>query len=102
MNYAFHRKFLRPREVHNDDGFDVEFKGMETVRYSEPGRSVTFCAEPAIIEQGQFKGRRGWLVAISKPTARDDGTPLTESELKLVQERGRDALRFMGVPHIAD
>jgi hypothetical protein len=102
MTYAFHRKFLRPRAVRNDAGFEVEFKGMVNVRYSELGRSVTFPAEPAILEQGEFKGAHGWYVAVSKPTNWDDGTPLTKPERELVQERGRDALKFMGVPHIAD
>jgi len=101
MTQAFHRKLWRFRAVRNDAGFEVEFKGMVRVRYSEPGRSVTFCAEPAVIEQGKFKGRHGWLVAISRPTKWDDGTQLSETERVLIQERSKDALEFMGVPHIA-
>jgi hypothetical protein len=99
MPHAFHRKLLRPRAVRSD-GFEVEFKGMVRVRYSEPGRAVTFCAEPAIIEQGEFKGSHGWLVAISQPTKWDDGATLSEAERALVQERSREALKFMGVPHV--
>lgn len=101
MAYLFHRKILHPRAVHNDAGFDVEFRGMVSVRYSEPGRSVTFRSEPAIIEHGEFKGQHGWLVTISKPTNWDDGTPLSESERQMVQKRSKDGLKFMGVPHIA-
>jgi hypothetical protein len=101
MAYAFHRKFLRPRAVSNDDGFEVEFKGMLKVRYSERGKSVTMWAEPATIQSGEFKGRRGWIVSISRPTKWDDGTPLDEPERSLIQERSRDALKFMGVPHVA-
>ena len=102
MAYAFHRKLLRARAVRNDAGFEVQFEGMLRVRYSEAGRSMTFPAEPATIEQGEFRGKRGWLVAISQPTKWDDGTLLRETERKLIQERTRDALRFMGVPHVAD
>jgi hypothetical protein len=101
VNYTFHRKFLRFRAVRNDAGFEVEFKGMQRVHYAEAGRSVTFWAEPAILVHGEFKGRRGWLVAISTPSNWDDGTPLSEAERKLIQERSRDALKFMGVPHVA-
>ena len=101
MASAYHRKILRPRAVRNDAGFEVEFKGMFRVRYSEPGRSVTFSAEPGIIEVGQFKGQWGWHVAISGPTIWDHGVPLSEAERKLIQERSRDALKFMRVPHIA-
>jgi hypothetical protein len=61
---------------------------------------VTFWSEPIIIETGEFKGRRGSTIAISQPTNWDDGTPLTEPERSLVQERSRDALKFMGVPHV--
>ena len=101
MSYTFHRKFLRPRAVRNDAGFEVEFLGMVKVRYREPEKSVTFWAEPAVIEQGEFKGKNGWIVAITRPTKWDDGTPLNESEHKLIQGRTRDALKFMGVPHVA-
>lgn len=101
MTYSFHRKFLRPRAVWNDEGFEVEFVGMFRVRYSENGRSVTFPAEPAVIEVGEFRGKRGWLVAISKPTSWDDGTPLSDAERVSVQERSKDALGFMDVPHVA-
>ncbi len=62
---------------------------------------MTFCAEPGVIEQGKFKGRRGWLVALSRPTEWDDGTPLSETDRVLIQERSKDALEFMGVPHVA-
>lgn len=96
--FAFHRKFLRPRAVRHDAGFEVEFKGMLKVRYSEPKRSVTFWAEPAVIEKGEFKGRHGWIVAISQPSKWDDGTPFLETERDLIQERSKEALRFMGVP----
>src|SRR5580698_9222136 len=95
---AFHRKFLRPRAVRHDAGFEVEFKGMSKVRYSEPRRFVTFWAEPAVIEKGELKGRQGWLVAISQPSKWDDGTPFLETERDLIQERSKEALRFMGVP----
>jgi hypothetical protein len=98
---GFHHKFLRPRSVRNDAGFEVGFEGMLKVRYSEPGRSVTFSAEPVVIEQGTFKGRHGWLVAVSSPTSWDDGTPLSGTDRVLIQERSRDALKFMGVPHVA-
>src|ERR1700732_1348418 len=91
MTQAFHRRLWHLRAVRNDAGFEVEFKGTVRVRYSEPGRSVTFCAEPAFIEQGKFKGRHGWLVAISRPTKWDDGTQLSETERVLIQERSKDA-----------
>ena len=100
MTNAFHRKFLRPRAVRHDAGFEVEFKGMLRVRYSEPQGSVTFWSEPATIETGEFQGRQGWIVAISQPTKWDDGTPLGETERHLIQERSKEALRFMGVPHV--
>jgi hypothetical protein len=73
---------------------------MLAVRYSEAKRSVTFCAEPAVIEEGEFKGQRGWLVAISQPSNWDDGTPFLNTERHLIQERSKDALRYMGVPCI--
>jgi hypothetical protein len=97
---AFHRKFLRPRAVRHDAGFEVECKGMERVRYSEPKRSVTFWAEPVAIQKGEFKGRDGWIVAISQPSKWDDGTPFLDTERALIQERSKEALRFMGVPCI--
>jgi hypothetical protein len=101
VTFAFHRKLLRPRSVRHDSGFKVEFEGMLKVRYSEPKRSVTFWAEPAVIEEGEFKGQRGWIVAISQPCKWDDGTPFGQTEQNLIRERSKEALRFMGVPHIA-
>lgn len=100
VTYSFHRKLLRPRAVSHDAGFEVEFKGMSRVRYSEPKRSVTFWAEPTLIEKGEFKGQRGWIVAISQPSKWDDGSALGETERDLIQERSKEALRFMGVPHV--
>jgi hypothetical protein len=97
---AFDRKLLRFRAVRHDAGFEVEFKGMEKVRYSEPKRSVTFWAEPAVMEKGKFKGQHGWMVAISQPSKWDDGTPFVDTERNLIQERSNEALRFMGVPCI--
>jgi hypothetical protein len=79
---AFHRKLLRPRAVRRDAGFEVEFKGMLAVRYSEAKRSVTFCAEPAVIGKGEFKGQSGWLVAISQPSNWDDETPFFDPGAK--------------------
>jgi hypothetical protein len=97
---AFHRKLLRPRAVRHDAGFEVEFTGMSKVLYSEPKRSVTFWAEPAVIEKGEFKGQHGWRVAISQPSKWDDGTLFSDTERNLIQERSKEALRFMGVPCI--
>ncbi len=101
MEYTFHRKFLRPRAVRSDQGFDVEFRGMLAVRYSEGERTVTFPAEPVKFQYGEFKGRAGWMVAVSRPFTWDDGIVMSQSERALVQERSRQALDFMGVAHVA-
>src|SRR5271154_3000861 len=53
MSCSFQRKFLRPRWVVSDEGFEVRFLGVMKVRYSEAERSVWFWAEPVIIEQGE-------------------------------------------------
>jgi hypothetical protein len=100
MSCGFQRKFLRPRWVVSDEGFEVRFLGMTKVRYSEGERSVWFWAEPVIIVQGEFKGQGGWQVALSKPSRWSNGMPLEEAEQKLVQDRTRDALEFMHVPYV--
>jgi hypothetical protein len=69
--------------------------GMSKVRYSEPTRP-----EPAVIEKGEFKGQHSSIVAISQPSKWDDGTPLVDPERNLIQERSKEALRFMSVPCI--
>ena len=100
MSYIFHHKFLRPRWVYNEAGFEVRFVGMLEVRYSEKRGSVNFWAEPVVLERGEFKGRRGWLVGISKPSDWSDNTSLNDAEKKTVQDRTRDALQFMRVPYL--
>jgi hypothetical protein len=100
MTHSFHRKFFRPGAVRNSAGFEVEYKGLFTVRYSEPGRAATFAADQAILEYGDYKGQRGRIVAISKLDNWDDGTPLSEAERKLIRERTEDGLKFIGAPHI--
>jgi hypothetical protein len=86
--------------VRSDAGFEVEIRGRDAVRYSEQGKAVTFGADLSIMERGEFKGKWGRIVAISKPCAWDDGTPLEGAEREAVQERTKEALKFMGVPHI--
>jgi hypothetical protein len=101
MKYVFHRKFLRPLAVRSEEGFEVAFRGMLAVRYSEGEKSVTFRAEPAVFDHGDFRGRDGWMVAVSKPRNFDNGVPMTEDECHQIQERTIQALKFMKVPHIA-
>lgn len=98
MTDTFHRKFLRPRAVKSDQGFEVEFRGMLAVRYSEEQRTVTFAAEPAVLERGEFKGHRGWMIGVSSPQHWDDGTAFGEAERDRIQDRTRQALEFMKVP----
>ena len=100
MSDTFRRVFLRPRAVRADSGFRVEVLGMLRVRYSDAGRTATIPAEPVTIDQGQFKGKTGWAVAVSLLTKWDDGTSFSEEERALIQSRTKQALVFMGVPHL--
>jgi hypothetical protein len=100
MSHTFHRKFLRPGVVRGDAGFEVKTKGRDAIRYAEPGKAVTIGADLGIIERGEFKGKWGRMVALSKLRKWDDGTPLEGAERETVQERTREALKFMGIAHI--
>jgi hypothetical protein len=102
MADIFRRKFLRARSVRANSGFEVEFHGMHKVRYSEAGQTATFAAEPAVLERGIFKGKRGWIIALSQLAKWDDGTAFSVEQRELIHRRSKDALTFMGVPHVID
>ena len=100
MTDRLRRAFLRPRAVRADSGFKVEVLGMTRVRYSYGERTATVPAEPILIDEGQFKGKRGWAVAVSLLTKWDDGESFSDEERELIQSRTKQALIFMGVPHL--
>jgi hypothetical protein len=51
------------------------------------------------MERGEFKGRWGRQISLSKPSQWNDEVPLNDAERRVVQDRMREALKFMRLPY---
>jgi len=68
--------------------------------YGSRERKATISAEATLMEEGQFKGKRGGQYRVSLLTKWDHGKSFSDEERELIQFRTKQALIFMGVPHL--